>query len=126
MTRGAPRRSFGLCIELIVTDYLMPGTRGTELIDKARQLRPEMKAVLITGYARLAAEQPGSPSPSAHPTSPAKWRGCCRRKWSNYQRDGRAAKPERRHRGRTHPPDELLKGMVGKRLTYRRTAALAA
>ncbi len=59
MTRGAPRRSFGFDIELIVTDYLMPGTRGTELIDKARQLRPEMKAVLITGYARLAAEQPG-------------------------------------------------------------------
>ena len=46
-------------IELIVTDYLMPGTRGTEPIDKARQLRPEMKAVLITGYARLAAEQHG-------------------------------------------------------------------
>jgi len=46
-------------IELIVTDYLMPGTRGSELIDKARELCPEIKAVLITGYARLAAEQPG-------------------------------------------------------------------
>jgi signal transduction histidine kinase/CheY-like chemotaxis protein len=46
-------------IELIVTDYLMPGIRGNELIDKARQLRPAIKAVLITGYGRIAADQAG-------------------------------------------------------------------
>lgn len=46
-------------IELIVTDYLMPGIRGDELIDKAREFRADLKAVLITGYARLAVEQPG-------------------------------------------------------------------
>jgi DNA-binding NtrC family response regulator len=46
-------------VELIVTDYLMPGIRGNELIDQARQLRPDIKAVLITGYGRIAANQPG-------------------------------------------------------------------
>jgi PAS domain S-box-containing protein len=46
-------------IELIVTDYLMPGIRGNELIEKARQLRSDLKAVLITGYGRIAANQPG-------------------------------------------------------------------
>lgn len=45
-------------VEVIVTDYLMPGTRGNELIDKARATRADLKAVLITGYARLTAEQP--------------------------------------------------------------------
>ena len=46
-------------IELIVTDYLMPGIRGSELIHKAREVRPDLKAVLITGYARIAADQEG-------------------------------------------------------------------
>jgi len=46
-------------IELIVTDYLMPAMRGSELIDKAREIRPDIKCVLITGYGRLAGDQPG-------------------------------------------------------------------
>jgi PAS domain S-box-containing protein len=46
-------------IELIMTDYLMPGIRGSELIEKARDVRPGLKALLITGYARMTAEQPG-------------------------------------------------------------------
>jgi PAS domain S-box-containing protein len=46
-------------IELVVTDYLMPGMRGSELIDRARQFYPQLKAVLITGYGRIAADQPG-------------------------------------------------------------------
>lgn len=46
-------------IELIMTDYLMPGLRGSELIDQARELRSDIKALLITGYARIASNQPG-------------------------------------------------------------------
>lgn len=46
-------------IELIMTDYLMPGMRGSELIEKAREIRPHLKTVLITGYARMTADQPG-------------------------------------------------------------------
>jgi CheY-like chemotaxis protein len=40
-------------VELLVSDYLMPGMRGDELIRKARQARPSVKALLITGYAKL-------------------------------------------------------------------------
>jgi CheY-like chemotaxis protein len=46
-------------IEMMITDYLMPGARGSELIEQARAIRPDLKAVLITGYARIAADQPG-------------------------------------------------------------------
>ena len=41
-------------IELLIADYLMPGMRGGELIRRAREARSELKALLITGYARMA------------------------------------------------------------------------
>jgi CheY-like chemotaxis protein len=46
-------------IELIITDYLMAGMRGSELIDRARQIRGDIRALLITGYARFAGEEGG-------------------------------------------------------------------
>ena len=44
-------------IELIVTDYLMPGMRGSELIRRAREFHPGLKAMVITGYARMAEDK---------------------------------------------------------------------
>ena len=46
-------------VELVVSDYLMPGMRGGELIRKARQIHPDLKGLLITGYAKLAGDEPG-------------------------------------------------------------------
>ncbi|TNC51623.1 PAS domain S-box protein [Rubellimicrobium rubrum] len=40
----------GLKPDLLVTDYLMPGMTGVELARAARQLRPELPALLISGY----------------------------------------------------------------------------
>jgi PAS domain S-box-containing protein len=37
--------------DLLVTDYAMPLMSGTELIDRARQIRPGLPALIITGYA---------------------------------------------------------------------------
>jgi CheY-like chemotaxis protein len=37
--------------DLIITDYAMPLMSGTELIEKARQVRPDLPALIITGYA---------------------------------------------------------------------------
>ena len=48
--------------ELLVTDYLMPGMNGVELVEQARALRPSMRAMLITGYSDIA-EGPGSSLP---------------------------------------------------------------
>ena len=37
-------------IELMIVDFSMPGMSGVELLERARAKRPEIKAVLITGY----------------------------------------------------------------------------
>jgi signal transduction histidine kinase/ActR/RegA family two-component response regulator len=41
-------------IDLMVTDYAMPGMSGAELARAAQALRPELPVLMITGYADLA------------------------------------------------------------------------
>jgi CheY-like chemotaxis protein len=38
-------------IEMLIVDYAMPGMNGLETIRQARQRRPDLKPLLITGYA---------------------------------------------------------------------------
>ena len=38
----------------MITDYLMPGMNGAELIEHARPLARSMKVLLITGYSNVA------------------------------------------------------------------------
>jgi signal transduction histidine kinase/CheY-like chemotaxis protein len=45
--------------DLMITDYLMPGMNGVELIGHAQQLAPSMEVMLITGYSTIA-EGPGA------------------------------------------------------------------
>ena len=40
--------------DVLITDYLMPGMRGSELADEIRKWRPGTPALLLTGYAHLA------------------------------------------------------------------------
>jgi signal transduction histidine kinase/CheY-like chemotaxis protein len=44
----------GTVPDLIITDYLMPGMNGVELIEHARLLAPSTKVMLITGYSDVA------------------------------------------------------------------------
>jgi CheY-like chemotaxis protein len=37
--------------DLIISDYAMPHVSGTEVIRRARQIRPGLPAIIITGYA---------------------------------------------------------------------------
>jgi CheY-like chemotaxis protein len=37
--------------DLMLTDFAMPGLNGIETINSARQVRPDLRAVLMTGYA---------------------------------------------------------------------------
>jgi signal transduction histidine kinase len=37
--------------DLLITDYAMPHTSGTELVEAARRLRPGLPSLIITGYA---------------------------------------------------------------------------
>jgi CheY-like chemotaxis protein len=39
------------CCDLLLTDYAMPHVSGAEVIRQARQLRPGLPAIIITGYA---------------------------------------------------------------------------
>ena len=41
-------------IDLVVTDVGLPGLNGRQLIDQARETRPNLKALFITGYAENA------------------------------------------------------------------------
>lgn len=43
----------GAPVDLIVTDYAMPGMTGVELAGAARELRPDLPVLLATGYAEL-------------------------------------------------------------------------
>ena len=38
-------------IDLLITDYLMPGMTGEELAHHARELRPNLKILVLTGHA---------------------------------------------------------------------------
>jgi CheY-like chemotaxis protein len=40
-------------IDLLLTDYTMPKMTGAELIDRAREHRPELKAIIASGFASV-------------------------------------------------------------------------
>ena len=40
-------------IDLLLTDYTMPRMTGAELIDRARETRPDLKAIIASGYASV-------------------------------------------------------------------------
>ena len=45
----------GKSIDLLITDYAMPGMTGVQLAEAARKLRPDLPILLATGYADLPA-----------------------------------------------------------------------
>jgi PAS domain S-box-containing protein len=40
-------------VDLLLTDYAMPGMTGAELVTQAQQLQPGLKAIILSGYAEL-------------------------------------------------------------------------
>ncbi|WP_176556314.1 CHASE3 domain-containing protein [Rubellimicrobium rubrum] len=45
--------------DVLVTDFLMPGMNGVDLVESLRQIRPSLPALLVTGYADLAPSASG-------------------------------------------------------------------
>jgi DNA-binding response OmpR family regulator len=50
-------------IDLLVTDIGLPGLNGRQLADAARERRPDLKVLFITGYAESAAMAGGFLAP---------------------------------------------------------------
>ena len=46
-------------IDLLVTDVGLPGMNGRQLAEVARQSRPDLKVLFVTGYAQNAAVRSG-------------------------------------------------------------------
>jgi CheY-like chemotaxis protein len=40
-------------VDLLLTDYAMPNMSGGDLIEKARAVQPDMRAIMVSGYADL-------------------------------------------------------------------------
>ncbi len=57
----------GVEVDLVVTDYLMPGMTGAGLIRELRELWPRMPVLLVTGFANTAADVPGDVPKLAKP-----------------------------------------------------------
>ncbi|MEH3147401.1 MAG: response regulator [Methylobacterium frigidaeris] len=53
-------------IDLLVTDVGLPGINGRQLADRAREHRPGLKVLFITGYAEAAAVATGFLKPGMH------------------------------------------------------------
>lgn len=47
--------SEGVKVILIISDWLMPGIKGDEFLEKVRQKYPDIRAIMITGHADRAA-----------------------------------------------------------------------
>lgn len=45
-------------VDLLIVDMAMPGMNGVELIRRARERRGDLRAMLVTGYADVAALAP--------------------------------------------------------------------
>lgn len=52
-------------ISLMVTDVGLPGLDGRRLADQARQHRPDMKVLLMTGYTQTALDEKALPAGTA-------------------------------------------------------------
>ncbi|MCF5498375.1 response regulator, partial [Pseudomonas syringae] len=56
---AVPILESGQRIDLLISDVGLPGMNGRQLAEIARQLRPELKVLFITGYAEHAAVRAG-------------------------------------------------------------------
>lgn len=48
-------------LDLLVTDHLMPGMSGTELVHEARTLKPALPVLVVSGYAEVESIAPDLP-----------------------------------------------------------------
>ena len=57
--------AYGSTIHLIVSDVILPGMNGPDLVSRLRRSRPELRALFISGYGHLAIVHHGLLDPEA-------------------------------------------------------------
>ncbi|HTI81670.1 MAG TPA: PAS domain-containing protein [Acetobacteraceae bacterium] len=62
----------GLKVDVLITDYAMPGMTGVELAREARSLKPTLLVLLITGYAAVSDREAGGLARLAKPFGQAR------------------------------------------------------
>jgi CheY-like chemotaxis protein/two-component sensor histidine kinase len=62
----------GLKVDVLITDYAMPGMTGAELAREARSLKPMLQVLLITGYAAVSDPDAGGLARLAKPFGQAR------------------------------------------------------
>ena len=66
-TSGLKVLQSDVCIDLLITDVGLPGhLNGRQIVDIARQTRPELKVLFITGYAETTVLGNGMLEPNTH------------------------------------------------------------
>jgi CheY-like chemotaxis protein len=50
-------------VDLLVTDFMMPGLNGMELLREAKRLNPHLANILVTAYGPEVVEESGLPPP---------------------------------------------------------------
>lgn len=68
----------GEVVDLLITDYSMPGMNGLELAELARQLRPSLPVLLVSGYDELPDGQTTDIPRLSKPFMPAQLLDCLR------------------------------------------------
>ena len=60
-TQAIAKLADGLQVDAVVTDYVMPGMSGAELVARLRREHPEVPVLVITGYSGLSEAVPDVP-----------------------------------------------------------------
>jgi CheY-like chemotaxis protein len=81
------------CCDILITDYAMPHVSGAEVIRQVREIRPELPAIIITGYADASSisRRPDNVAVLAKPFTPEQLNEAIR----NCARDDSADAPKR-------------------------------
>ena len=56
-TEALGRLREGVVVDVVITDYAMPGMNGVAMADRLRSLRPDVPVLLASGYAEMSDEE---------------------------------------------------------------------